>query len=462
MSKVFLLSTNVTTEPYPVYPLGMAVIAGALVEAGHQVLQFDFLAAGKSQQALVESIGNFTPDVVCLSLRNIDNVDSFTIESAWYLAQAKELADIVRATTDAVILVGGSAFTVMPEAILNYIGVEYGVVGEGERLICDIVENLAAGRKVPRLSDGQLTPLIAEQMGSPLYEQQLVDFYQAESGQINIQTKRGCPHQCVYCTYPGLEGNQFRPQSPIAVVDDIEKAQRDFGIDSFFFTDSVFNDAQGHYLQFVEELTRRDLGITWTGFFRPQGIGREEFQLLKRSGLYAVEFGTDAGSDTTLNGLKKGFNFDDVLTVNAACVAEEIPAAHYIMFGGPEETYDSVREGLQNVERIARSVVFAFSGIRILPGTELQNRAIKEQLIEADNDLLMPAYYFSPQVKVEKMNAMILETFKKRREWIFPPSEGQKRLTVMRRFGFRGLLWDTLVPYKKKRSKIKAEDADRL
>lgn len=453
MSKVFLLSTNISTEPYPVYPLGMAIIASALVAAGHEVLQYDFLVAGESEQALAEAVTGFSPDVVCLSLRNIDNVDSFAMEDAWYLAHAKELLGVVRANSSAPIVVGGSAFTIMPEAILDYIGAEYGVVGEGEQIVCSIVENLTLGRKVPRLSDGLSIPLTVEQMISPLYDRDLISYYQEESGQINLQTKRGCPHRCVYCTYPSLEGNRFRPQNFAAVIDDIEKAQRDFGINSFFFTDSVFNDAQGSYLHFSEELVRRDLGITWTGFFRPQGLGREELQLMKRAGLYAVELGTDAGCDTTLNGLQKGFSFADVLAVNEACIAEKLPAAHYVMFGGPDETYATVREGLQNIEHINTNVVFAFSGIRILPGTQLHQRAITEQVVEADNSLLMPAYYFSPQIEVETMNEMILKTFKQRREWIFPPSEGQKRLTVMRKFGYRGLLWDTLVSFKKGRKR---------
>ena len=453
MSKVFLLSTNISTEPYPVYPLGMAIIAGALVATGHEVLQYDFLVAGESEQALAEAVTGFSPDVVCLSLRNIDNVDSFAMEDTWYLAHAKELLGVVRTNSSAPIVVGGSAFTIMPEAIIDYIGAEYGVVGEGEQIVCSIVENLALGREVPRLSDGQSIPLTVEQMISPLYDRDLIRYYQEESGQINLQTKRGCPHQCVYCTYPSLEGNRFRPQNFAAVIDDIEKVQRDFGINSFFFTDSVFNDAQGHYLHFCEELARRDLGITWTGFFRPQGLGREELQLMKRAGLYAAELGTDAGCDTTLNGLQKGFTFADVLAVNEACIAEKIPAAHYVMFGGPDETHATVHEGLKNIEHIDTNVVFAFSGIRILPGTELHQRAIAEKVVTADNSLLMPAYYFSPQIEVEKMNEMILKTFKQRREWIFPPSEGQKRLTVMRRFGYRGLLWDTLVSFEKGRKR---------
>ncbi len=373
------------------------------------------------------------------------------MEDAWFLAQAKELLAVVRSKSSAPAIVGGSAFTIMPEAILDYIGAEYGVVGEGEQVISSIVADLVAGKEVVRLTDAQTVPLSAAQMGSPRYDQDILSYYHEESGQINMQTKRGCPHRCVYCTYPSLEGNKFRPQDFGAVVDDIEKVQRDFGISSFFFTDSVFNDAKGYYLQFTEELVKRDLGITWTGFFRPQGLGREELQLMKSAGLYAVELGTDAGCDATLNGLQKGFTFADVLEVNKACIAEQIPAAHYVMFGGPDETYETVAEGLHNIEQIDTNVVFAFSGLRILPGTELHQRAIDEQIVAADNSLLMPAYYFSPHIEADKMNEMILATFKKRREWIFPPSEGQKRLTVMRNFGYRGLLWDTLVTYDKGR-----------
>ena len=53
MSKILLISTNTTTEPYPVYPLGMSVIATALTQAGHTVKQFDFLAADEIGRAHV-------------------------------------------------------------------------------------------------------------------------------------------------------------------------------------------------------------------------------------------------------------------------------------------------------------------------------------------------------------------------------------------------------------------------
>lgn len=450
MSRVFILSANTTLEPYPVYPLGMAVIASALSAKGYEVRQFDFLASGCSEERLRTELESFAPDFVCFSLRNIDNVDSFSSEKAWYLAKARDQIRLIRHVTQVPIILGGPGFSIMPEEILDYFEADYGVVGEGESVLCDLLVALKGGLPSPRILSGHTDRLCGAEMAAPLFEQDLVEFYLAQSGMLNLQTKRGCPFRCTYCTYPTLEGNRFRPRPPKAVVDDLEKAIRDFGVEKVFFTDSVFNDPGGLYLELVEELLRRDLSIYWSAFFRPQGLGREELSLLKRSGLYAMELGTDAACDTTLQGIKKGFTFAEVLKVNQACLEAEIPCAHFCMFGGPGETLATVEEGLENIAQLGAAVVFAFSGIRILAGTEIHAQAIKDGVIDADTSLLKPAYYFSPQVDPEAMNAMILKGFQGQRNRIFPPSAGQEKLAVMQRFGFRGLLWDKLVPFPQK------------
>lgn len=447
MSRVFVLSVNTTVEPYPVYPLGMAVIASALVARGHEVCQFDFLAAGCSEEDLRKRLEAFAPDVVCFSLRNIDNVDSFCSEKAWYLAKARQQLQLIRATTDVPVILGGAAFSIMPEAILDYVGADYGIVGEGERAVCELVEALAQGVAMPRIQAGERTPLSGAEMAAPLFEPELVEFYLQQSGMVNLQTKRGCPFLCTYCTYPSLEGGRYRARDPRAVVDDLEKAKTDHGAASFFFTDSVFNDAAGHYLAVVEELIRRDLSIRWSAFFRPQGLGQKELALLKRSGLYALELGTDAASDATLQGIRKGLTFAEVLEVNRACLAAELPCAHFIMFGGPGETYETIEEGLRNIEQLGSAVVFAFSGIRILANTELHTQAIDDGVIDAGLSLLKPVYYFSPRIDPETMNTMICDSFRNRRERIFPPSAGLEKMAVMQRFGFRGLLWDRLMSF---------------
>lgn len=446
MKRILLVSSNVTMEPYPVYPLGLAVIASALSAAGHELEQFDFLASGESEELLRARVAAFAPDYVCLSVRNLDNCDS--LSSTGYPAIAKRLVALIREGTAAPVIIGGPAFSIIPEELLAYTGADYGIVGEGERLVCDLVRDLSQGLTPPRLLRGERL-LAGSEMASPLYTSELIGFYLEKSGMINLQTKRGCPHGCIYCSYPTLEGDRYRCRDAGSVVDDLERIKAEHGVESFFFTDSVFNDADGHYLEVVEEIIRRKLAIRWCCYMRPQGVARPEIALMKRAGLYAAELGTDAASDTTLASLGKGFRFQDALEANRAFVAERLPCAHFVMFGGPGETLATVAQGLENLEQLEHTVVFAFSGIRILPGTPLLARAVQDGLLPEGAQLREPAYYLSPEVDVALMNEMIAESFKNRRDRVFPPAEVQKRLSILHRFGYRGLLWDTLIKFPK-------------
>ncbi len=446
MSRILLISSNVTTEPYPVYPLGVAVIAAALTGAGHKVEQFDFLVSGRSEDELKSRVAAFSPDYSCLSIRNLDNCDSTSVTG--YPEVARRLVEVLHSASPAPVIIGGPAFSILPEELLAYTGADYGIVGEGEQQVCELVKNLQQGLNPPRLIRGKRL-LVGEEMTSPLFTDELIRFYLGESDMINLQTKRGCPHGCIYCSYPSLEGDRYRCREPRAVVDDLERIGTDHGVNSFFFTDSVFNDSDGHYLEVVEEILRRELTVRWCCYMRPEGIGRKELALMKRAGLYAAELGTDAASDTTLKSLGKGFTFNDALEVNKACVAEQLPCAHFIMFGGPGESPETVAEGLANIEKLEHTVVFAFSGIRIYPGTPLMTLAVREGLLSETSSMLEPVYYTSPGINQEWMNDQLLNAFKNRRDRVFPPAEGQKRLEVMRRFDYRGLLWDKLIRYPK-------------
>jgi len=447
MSKFFLFSSNISTDPYPVYPLGMAVVATGLKDAGHRVCQHDYLATGCSDERLRAALLEFAPNYVGISLRNIDNVDSFAAEREWYLSETKRLVNVIRQATAAPIIVGGPGFSIMPEDILDYIEADYGIVGQGEQALCDLAAAYDQGGIVPRIVNGNRSLLNGKHMLSPCWEEDLINFYFERSGMVNLQTKRGCPHSCHYCSYPKLEGHRLRVKDPDQVVEEIKRAQRMFGVDTFFFTDSVFNDVAGHYLNLAEALLKSNLNISWYGYFRPQGIRAHELNLLKRSGLQAMELGTDAASDTTLAGLNKQFTFEEVVEFNRLCVKAQIACAHFFIFGGPGETMHTVSEGLENLNRLKQSVMFAFSGIRILPDTGVHALAVREGRLAEKDSLLKPVYYFSPDIDPEVMNATIAAAFKGHRKRIFPPSEALIRMATMNRFGFRGLLWDKLIAF---------------
>ena len=84
-----------------------------------------------------------------------------------------------------------------------------------------------------------------------------------------MQTKRGCPHRCAYCSYPVLEGKAYRFRDPKDVVDEIKVLITKYDADYYTITDSVFNDGAGKYLSIAEELVRRNINVPWMCFLRP-------------------------------------------------------------------------------------------------------------------------------------------------------------------------------------------------
>ncbi|WP_027177359.1 lipid biosynthesis B12-binding/radical SAM protein [Maridesulfovibrio hydrothermalis] len=444
MASIFLISSNTNIEPYPVYPIGMSVIAGALQQAGHEVIQYDMLAHSSSLEILHEKIMAVRPDYVGISIRNVDNVDSFTSHTNKYIFKVRQIVETVKKQNIPVIA-GGAGFSLLPDEILDYIGADYGIVGEGEMKMVRLIKLLEKGGNAPRIY-GPEEGLSGGNIKFPLWSPELLKYYIAESGVANVQTKRGCEHCCAYCTYPYLEGRKMRLRPPEKVVDEIEMLCS-YGADNLFFTDSVFNDRSGHYLQVAEEIIRRRLDIKWCAFFQPQPIESDEIDLLKRSGMQAMEVGTDATSDTTLKGLHKSFTFDEVMDFNEKCVAKKVPCAHFVIFGGPDESMETVHEGIENMNKLRSCVVFPFSGIRMHKGTPLFTRAVKEGVIRSGQSLLEPVYYFSPLLDKDEMNDALIKGFKKRRDRLFPPDEGQQRINIMKKFGFRGILWDQLIKF---------------
>lgn len=442
MSLVLLVSVNICQDPYPVYPLGMSVVARGLEDAGHEVHQMDLLADGGPGTVLAaaRSLG---PVCVGLSLRNVDNVDSVSEGGECQFAPAKELTTGLREARIPVV-VGGAGFSLLPEAILDHLGADYGIVGEGEDLMPELVARLAAGLSAPRLMRAARR---RPQPGLAKRDDRLVAYYLKSGGILGVQSKRGCENRCAYCAYPTLEGGRLRHRDPGDVVDEMIALKRTHGASLFFFTDAVFNDRAGKHLELAEELVRRQEKLSWAAYFRPSGMTRDDLRLLRRSGLVAVEAGTDAGCDATLEALRKPFTWTDVRAFHELCVSERLPCAHFVIFGGPGEDEATLRQGISELNALQHAVVFPFAGIRLHRGTQLHARAMREGVVRREDPLLQPTFYFAPGLERQHLYDELSREFAGRRNIIYPPQAGQERMRVMRGFGYSGLLWDTLIDF---------------
>ena len=411
--KILLVACNPVVAPYPVYPLGMAVIASALRQAGHDVRQHDMLAGGFSLDKLREILAADPPGLIGVSFRNLDNVNA--CNEAWYVDQLAELVAALRAASSAPILLGGPGFSVMPEQVLAASGADYGVVGEGERLVVELADRLARGERPEQRIWRAGASLDAAGMAAPAYDEAILSFYQSSGGVTPLQSKRGCPHRCAYCTYPLLEGHRLRPRDPEQVVDDIVALQA------------------------------RGVQIPWTGFFRPEMLSPEILADMKATGLNSVELGSDATSDATLRGMGKDFAFAEVKAVHDRFLAAQLTVSHYFMMGGPDETRETVEEGIANVLQLKGAASFIFLGVRILPDTPLAARALAEGLIGPDTDLLHPVYYFSPALDRDWLHERLLAAFKPHRHVVYPPDAMDSGLAFLHRLGYTGMSIDLLL-----------------
>ncbi len=441
--RVLVVSANVATAPYPVFPLGAAVVAHALRAAGHAVEFVDWLAEGCSAGQLRARVLAFQPELVAVAIRNIDNANSAHEER--YLDRAAEVMALLRAASPAPIVLGGAGFSLMPEAILHKLDADYGIAGEGEQALVEFVDSFPARRPPRHTIVRSQELLVPAALGRADYQGPYTDYYIARGGMVGVQTKRGCPYQCAYCTYPLLEGRGLRPRAPAAVVDDIRQLV-DRGMAYLFFVDAVFNDEQGLYLDVIREMRARKLHVRWMAYFAPRAISDEHWAAMRETGLSAAEVGSDAATNETLRGLRKPHAWEEIVAFNAALRRHDIPAAHYFIFGGPGETPATLQAGMANVRSLEHTVRFIFSGVRVLPGTpmaEIYRDADGRAPSEAA--LVEPHYYFSPALPREELETTLRAGFADDPLCLYPPEKGAGKETELHAKGFCGPAWSMML-----------------
>jgi len=444
--KILLISANRLCVPYPVYPIGLSYIAAYLEKnlPGFDIELFDLNL--KTEEELRTSLLNSKPDYIGISFRNIDDIHS---ESSTSLIKNYEyLVSFIRQITDARIIIGGSAFSIFPEVFFNRLNPDFGISGEGEHSLYKLIVALEQNEGYNHIegliylenNKIKINPKSCVN-NIPLrlsYHDELTDFYWKQSGMMNIQSKRGCPKNCIYCTYPLIEGKKTRIIEIDQIIEDLSFFYFKKHINYFFITDSVFNVDEGYNRQLAEKMISKGIKIQWGAYFTPQGLTREALKLYKKAGLRHIEFGTESFSDTQLKNYGKSFIFDDVLKSSELCNEAGIYVAHFLILCGYGETEITLKETFSNSLRLKNPIIFPYIGMRIYPGTILQKLAIQERKLSPEQDLLFPVYYISDHVDITTIHERAIKTGQK---WIFASEDYSELLNNMRANNKKGPLW---------------------
>lgn len=447
--RILLISANSYAVPYAVFPLGLAQVNAALREAGYQTRWLDCLA---DTEPIEDVLDSFQPGFVGISLRNIDDV-AFRKRETFY-GSLLTLCKRVRERSGAKIIVGGSGFSIFPQQLLERSGADFGIQGEGEAALLALLAALETGgdyRNIPGLVFGEngsirCNPQQPDRLDRALNGQdrpaRLVDHYLRHSLMLNVQTQRGCAHECCYCTYPLIEGKRHRRRPPELIAEELAQ-MADRGARYVFVVDSVFNSSPTHVLETCAAIRRRGVQLQWGCFLRPQGLTADQMEAMAGAGLAHIEFGSDSFSDRVLRAYDKKLTFEDIETSARLAGEARVDQCHFLILGGPGETEETLEETLENSHRLEDSVILPIVGMRVYPGTRLHTLACEERAITPTTNLLEPFHYIAPGLSAEYIDRRLREHVKTDPRWIVgePPPSFHDVVARLRKRGVVGPLW---------------------
>ena len=457
--KVLIVSTNRCAEPVPVMPLGACMVAEAAQRDGHDVRVLDLMFARRPGRALASELAAFVPGAVAVSVRNIDNGRMAAPQS--YCGDLASLVGTVRSATAAPVIIGGGAVSVMTESLLRLTCADWAVPGEGEATFPRLLAALAAGddpRAVPGvawLADDALQvapgrePCDLSGPVSPDFARWTdVRAYLRRFAAVPVQTKRGCPFECNYCTYRILEGGTYRLRRPEAVADAVRGLATQ-GWREIDFVDNVFNSPYDHAMAVCNALA--DMGAParlQTVDMNPAFVDDRLLAAMDRAGFVGIGIAAESAVDPVLQGLGKNYGAEQVRQAADAVGRSGLPCLWAFLLGGPGETEETARETLRFAADILRPCDAAFLsvGIRIYPGTALEGIAREQGMAtRPTDDPLDPAFYVAPDLGADRLIELAREALAAEPGFLALDLAPMPMLPVMqrlaRRLGFRPPIW---------------------
>ena len=107
--RVLLVSANTERINMPTLPLGLAPVATATRQSGHEVAFLDLLTEADPRSAVEKAVRTFSPQVVGISARNVDGQNMHAPQ--FLLERVEDVVSACRASTSAPLVLGGPGKT---------------------------------------------------------------------------------------------------------------------------------------------------------------------------------------------------------------------------------------------------------------------------------------------------------------------------------------------------------------
>jgi radical SAM superfamily enzyme YgiQ (UPF0313 family) len=364
-------------------PLTLAYISSVLKEDGHEVELIDDIANYyiNKKTVLLSVIDKLQPEIAFINT-SMPSVMTEDMEAAKIIKEKNPKALTVMV---------GVAPTIVAEEILKKGYVDICIRRESELISREICRKLKAGkswkkvkgitfRDGKRIVENEDAPLIQDLDSLPMpdFDSLPLDAYRTpvdRAKQVLIESSRGCPFKCIYCTAKKFYGTVFRGRKPENVVDEMEYVRK-LGVKKVLFWADTFTLKK----EFVKELcgliTERGLEqkMSWVVNSRVDTVTPEILNIMSDANCFLIGFGVENGNQEILDYVRKGITLEQTRRTFRWIKDTNIASAAHVVFGlSPIENEKTVKKTIEFVREIKPNYA-NFHIATPYPTTELYRR----------------------------------------------------------------------------------------
>ena len=420
-------------------PLGLLSLAAVLEEAGHRVTVTDSPVHGLTARGLGNMAPGLQPDLV-----------GFTATTSYHDIAVQGAHEIKRTMPHVPVCIGGPHFNAHPDFLVRYPDFDFGVRGEGEYTLRDIVTALEGGGDVSEIPgvvtarEGEVhfapfRPPVEDLDDLPFPARHLVDLsrYRPLPNDEKLLPKssligsRGCPFSCIFCDKATF-GKSYRARSPVKVVEEMHILAKEHGVKDIAIVDSTFTPNKRRLLAMLDAMEANPPPASWTCSCRANLLDEESLRRMKALGCWKIRIAIESGNDEILKRIRKGISlaqFRQTVTT-AARLGFQVKA--FFMLGHLGETEQTMKDTLD----FALSLPLSDATIQIttpLRGTPLFEECEKHGTLLSHDDQMYS--FFQPVFIPEGLTAEDLEAAHRRfyRRFYLRPSLMWRNLKHARR-----------------------------
>ncbi|HYT65034.1 MAG TPA: radical SAM protein [Vicinamibacterales bacterium] len=385
-----------TTKP----PYTLALLASLLRDQGCDVRLVDLTAERRSADALIAQLDRegFKPTLIL-----------FPSTTPTLDADVAAIAKIKRHFGAPMFCFGPHASTTPAASMQRARDVDGMFVGEPEEAALNLarLESIDALATVPSVTFRRGEQIVQHtahgsysgflQMPYPAWD--LVPLHTYSLPLVNrpyviVETSRGCPYACDFCVAPVHQGHKFRERSPKALVDEIERGYREFGIDFFYLWGDTVTLNVKSFSAFCDELIARKLPVQWFGNARADNLTDPAFvHRLRKAGCWMLAMGIETESEEIRKEMVKRLERQKIQTAINNMRDAGIRSFAFFIFGYPGESPATINQTIEYAIELNPDFANFYPAVPY-PGTELYNKVVRDGLlVEEDWTRMEYSYY---------------------------------------------------------------------